>query len=207
MMKINANAWTIVLAGNWNKNILSPQWTAEHIFNVDKLNLKFEISMNLNLPPRLSSSEVSMLPSDNAVIFAPLQQTDECYQKAENFASNLLEKLPYTPMSAFGINFGFVEESPDSSLLSLFELNDKTDLNEFGCEIKECGIVRRLQMEGKVLNLTISHADAKITFDFNFHYDVRDAKNAKELLQGQTAANRILAYKILNDIYNLEVQE
>jgi hypothetical protein len=204
-MKINAPSWTIVLAGNWNRYILSPEWAAKNIFDVEKL--KIEFAVNINLSPRFSSPEVAMMPSEAAVIFMPLQQTDDCLSITAQLAQNLILKLPYTPMSAFGINFGFIEENPDGTLLSLFNFTDTQKLGEFGSDVKESGIVRRLLIDGKILNLTVNHVEAGVTFDFNFHYEVRDAEHANELLNGQAITNKNLAYKMISDIYNLEIEE
>jgi hypothetical protein len=205
IMKINAPGWTIVLAGNWNRYILSPQWSAKNIFDLEEL--KVEFALNLSMPPRFSSPDVTMIPSNNAVIFLPLQHDDECLQKAEQIAHNLIEKLPYTPMSAFGVNFSFIEDSPEAGLLSIFNFSDKTKLDEFGCEVKETSITRKIQLEGKIINLTVNNVEAGIIVEFNFHYEVRDASHAMEQLQGQVVLNKNLAYKMLSEIYNINVQE
>ncbi|MBI2354310.1 MAG: hypothetical protein HYV06_04645 [Deltaproteobacteria bacterium] len=204
-MKINSNGWTIVLAGNWNRHILSPEWAAKHIFAVEKL--KVEFALNIALAPRFSSPDVAMMPSENAVVFMPLQQTDECLLKTEQFVHNLINKLPYTPMSAFGINFSFIENNPDSDLLALFNIKDGQGMNDFGCEVRGSGIIRQLQIEGTTLNLSIGHSEEGISFDFNFHYDVSDAARANELLEGQAVANKVMAYRMLSEIYHLEVEE
>jgi hypothetical protein len=205
IMKINPPGWTIFLAGNWNRFILSPQWSAKNIYDLDEL--KVEFALNLSLPPRFSSPDVAMVPSSNSVVFMPLQFDDVCLQKAEQFAHNLIDKLPYTPMNAFGINFGFIEENPDADLMSIFDSSDRTKLVEFGCEVDEASIKRKIKYGENIINLTVKKAEEGIVFNFNFHYEVRDASHANEQLKGQVLINKNLAYKMLAEIYNIYVQE
>lgn len=204
-MVVKQDSWTVVILGKWNKYILSPEWSAGNIFNLEKLRVEFGISVDL--PPRYIGSDVRMTPSEDTVIFTALEHTDEALAKIEEYASSLFEKLPYTPIGAFGINFGFVEKAGSGSLSSIFDLTDDTKLVESGCSIKQKSISRQLNFSEKTLNLTIAQLNSEIAFEFNFHYDVKNCQEARAKLNKQIIENKVFALRLLKDAYDLNLEE
>lgn len=201
-MKIADDTWTIVLAGNWNRYVLSPEWTARHVF--DQPGLTVEFPLDLKLPFRYSSPDVRIVPSSNMVVFVALKHENSVLELMENMAIKLVDKLQYTPATAFGINFGFVEDIEKAGLSDLFKLSDIGRLSDYGCGITETSISRRLIVEDKVLNLSIKHNVDKVYFNFNFHYDVKDAPEIRSKIGGEVLKNKIVAESILKTVYKLE---
>ena len=205
-MKIREESFTIVIAGNWNKYILTPEWVSKNLF--DAAELKVEIPISMNLPPRFADKEIRFIPSNNSVILVPLILTDDVLNKAEVMAVKLIEKLPYTPIGAFGINFGFIEDNPEAPLCALFNTSDQEPLSTFGCDIKSCIISRKLEFEGKTINLTITNDESSnISFDFNFHYEIANSEDAIRLLGNEFLADKAHALNIMRTVYNSEICE
>lgn len=202
-MKIKDESCTIVLVGNWNRYILSPGWAAKQIFG--EPNLQVEIALDLGLPPRYTSeqSHVRMIPSEDKVTFVALHNDNDCLQKMENFAYHLVGKLSHTPIRAFGVNFGFVDDSDKNDLSNIFNFSDNEQLTIFGCQSTFNSVTRRLIVENRTLNLVISQKGSEITFDFNFHYDVVGTEEIKAKIKNSIVENKKIAENILCNVYKL----
>lgn len=210
-MRIKDESWTIVLVGNWNKYILSPEWAAKNIFGETKLDIEF--ALNLGLPPRYTSeqSHIRMIPAEDRVVFVALKSDDksvrpddECLQKMENFARTVVDTLGYTPISAFGINFSFIEDTKKIDLTEFFDLSDNKALSDFGCQFTGNEIKRRVIVDNRTLWFTISQKGEEAFFDFNFHYDVTDATEAKAKIENTIIENKNIAERLLKDVYKLD---
>ena len=118
-------------------------------------------------------------------------------------AQALLDKLPYTPINAFGINISYVEDIKKADLFNIFKFVDNDLLSQQKYLIKNNAIKRALIVENRLLNLTVSADGSDVQFDFNFHYDVSSAKEAIEKMNDMVVENKNIADKILNDVYKL----
>lgn len=203
-MKIKKESCTLVLLGHWNQYILSPGWSAKNIF--DEPGLGVEIALDLGLPPRYTSeqSRVRMIPTEDNVTFVALQHDDECLQKMENLAYTLVDKLSYTPVKAFGVNFGFVDEAGKGDLLEIFKFSDNELLNSFGCQLTFSSIRRRLIVENRTLNLAISNKGDEVSFDFNFHFGVSGTSKAISKIKSSVIENKKIAENLLKSVYKLD---
>ncbi len=203
-MKIKKESCTLVLLGHWNQYILSPGWSAKNIF--DEPGLGVEIALDLGLPPRYTSeqSRVRMIPTEDNVTFVALQHDDECLQKMENLAYTLVDKLSYTPVKAFGVNFGFVDEAGKGDLLEIFKFSDNELLNSFGCQLTFSSIRRRLIVENRTLNLAISNKGDEVSFDFNFHFGVSGTSEAISKIKSSVIENKKIAENLLKSVYKLD---
>ncbi|OEU73379.1 MAG: hypothetical protein BA869_04945 [Desulfuromonadales bacterium C00003107] len=205
-MKIKDMSWSIVLAGKWNRFIISPEWAAKNIFKEEKI--KVEMAIGLGAPPRFSSSEIMMIPSEDRVAFHLLDHSDECLQKAEELAVSLLTILNHTPVNALGVNFGFIEAAPNDDLMELFAFEDNDSFIEQGYSIKDTNIIRKLEIEPESsLNLTMGAIEAGLGFDFNFHYEVNSTKEAADILKGKLLSNKEVALNLLQANYKLRLED
>lgn len=205
-MKIKEESWNIVIAGKWNRYILTPEWVGKNIF--EQQELKVEFSMSLPLPPRFTASGVRFYPSTDAVIFAPIQLNDETLSRAETMAAKLITELKHTPITAFGINFGFIDTEPDAGLCALFDTKDKERLSEIGCDVKNNVIIRKVVFENKVLNLSITNdEEGSVVFEFNFHYELDGTTGVENLTGNEFKDNKDRVYRILKNAYNIDVAE
>jgi hypothetical protein len=202
-MKIKDDSFTIVLVGNWNQYILEPGWIGREIFEEGKIQVEFAI--NTGSPPRYTSAtNIRMIPSDERVVFIALSPSDETLEKMESMVIKLFQKLPYTPLTSFGINFGFVEDIGDFSLPVMFEFPDKDLLIEHGALIKKSSVKRSLIIEDRILNLSLDCNGKNVFLNFNFHYPVKGTSEAQEKIKDTVKKNRHITEGLLKDIYKLE---
>jgi len=203
-MKIKDEGCTVVIIGNWNTYILSPQWVAKNIFETDKIQVEF--ALNLGLPPRYSTAELRLVPTDSRITLFALSYSDTVFADMVNITKKLADKLPYTPVTGFGINFSFTESSDKANLNRLFDFPDTKALSDFGCVIKDNSIRRGLIVDNKVLNLKIGQDGDKISFDLNFHYEVKSASEIGEKIDGAVVANKNIALSLLKSVYDLDYE-
>jgi hypothetical protein len=201
-MKIKEEGWNIVLVGKWNKYILSPEWSAQNIFGVDRVNVEFGI--NVDVPPRYTANNVNLVASEDIVIFSYKKYDDETLDNAVNACTSLLNKLPFTPVAACGINFGFSEGIQDSNIGNLFSFDDDDRLISFGSVITSKSVSRKLTIRDRILNFNVSKDNEQIDFSFNFHYDVKSCEGVETAI-GSLKDNLEIARGILQDIYGLVI--
>lgn len=203
-MKIKDESFTIVLAGNWNKYILQPNWVAKEIF--EETTVQLEFAVNIGLPPRYTASNIRIIPTDEKVTFRAMDTSDNCLTKMGNMAIKLLNKLNYTPISAFGMNFGYTEKAETQNLFNLFKFADNDELGSFGCIINNSLTQKNITIDERILNLKIHHIGKDVSFDFNFHYDVGNASEAEEKIKENVLKNKKIAEDILNKVYKLSFE-
>jgi hypothetical protein len=183
-MKIqNANT-SIVLAGSWNQQILTPKWLKNNkITDQEKIQIEVAIN-NPSLPIRYKLENVYLNISQQKVIIYPIEETEDSYDSAECIAIQLLEKLIHTPIIGIGYNFQFTEEKPDKKIVDRFIFTDEEIVNNLRGTVKERVIKRKLSINDKLLNLTMS-LDSKeaLIVDFNWHFDSDSAIEAKDQIK------------------------
>lgn len=203
-MKARAEFWTLVIAGRWNKYILAPSWIAENIF--EEKNVLVEFPLNFQGPPRYTDSlkKIRIIPDNGRVIFVALDTKNENLIRIEKIAYKLLDLLPHTPINSFGVNFGFVE-TENTKIIELFDFKDNKKFGDAGYLIDSNLIKRSIKkFDNVVLNFSLENKGKEIIFDFNFHHQVKDAKEAKEKVSNSLVENLSRAESILKEIYGLE---
>ncbi len=122
-MKIPNDTSTVVLVGNWNPYILTPEWVGKHIFEEKKIVAEFLVGPALFF--RFRAHGAKIITSQDRVTIMADRTTEESLREIGGLATKLLTKLPYTPIGAVGVNHAFVERSAGEDLLSLFDFPDK----------------------------------------------------------------------------------
>ncbi len=186
--------------------LLTPNWVGKHLFNREEIDVAFP--MMPAHPLRFSADKVFFTPSDDRALINLEVVDGEAWQKAEEIALRLLDNLPHTPISAFGINFLFSEDDPSPELLRIFEFTDMDRLTRFGCRSESFRIQRSFSLDDDLkLNLKVEFTEsAKLRFDLNFHFAVSGAQEAKQLLRGKTAICKLRTYKLMKEVYDLELE-
>lgn len=205
-MKIIKDNISIVIVGNWNIHIFTPEWVASKIFKEEKFFV--DVAINIGIPNRYTSEtkKVMLIPSENNITIRAQDASTECLSNMEEINSNLIAELPVTPIKAFGINFSYIEDkSPD--LASLFNLPDMQRLLDAGFKEDECIIQRSYKLDGSKLNMKISRIKNGTLFDFNFHYDVKSADEVSLKIKGALNTNKAQAETLLKEAYSLVLSE
>jgi hypothetical protein len=207
-MQILDGSWSIVLVGNWNRFILSPEWAGNQLFGETELQLEYpENDPTKPLRYRFTDNILFIPANHRVTTIAQDPYSDQMLLKIVEANKRLVQTLSYTPISAMGMNFGFEERPENFELLPIFEFADAQHLNEINFDANAFEIKRRFPIENGNLNLTINYVD-HVVFEFNFHYNVSNARNVDELLAPDLMLqNRDIALNILSNAYGLEIDE
>jgi len=196
------NSWSIVVAGYWNRMIFTPKWVGKEIFKAPSVELL--VSMAPFAPVIYRNDDITIAVGEEKLDVI-LRKLNITYMKdAEQKVKDILTSLPHTPISAIGVNFGFIEEKGEASLLKLFNYQDDPDIPASdNYEILRRQLTRQLRREGKILNLTLSFDGSRVEFGANFHHPVDSTQKAIEVIDNQTENmyNRLTA--LLEKVYKL----
>lgn len=203
-MEILAEGHNIVLVGGWNRNIITPQWVASSLANVDEAGFQLAID-DPTFPFRILFDDyVLTVRADRLQLHSHIVTADR-FNGAASLAHDLLELLPHTPISALGINFAWQEPDPPPELLPLFILNDTTAIADEGRSVTETAIKRSFPWKDGVLTFTIVlKPQGHVVADFNFHWIVTSAAGAQQYLKDRPSEAREEARLLLCKIYHLE---
>lgn len=204
-MKVKQDSTNLVIAGKWNKYILSPDWLAKHIF--DKSEIKVEFSFTLDLPPRFTCDNIRIVPTEDRITFIALEYLNDVLEKIENMAYILTDLLPFTPIAAFGTNFAYIEEEAKMDLLDIFELKDNNKLSDYDVTIEKYSIRRKLLIEEQALNFDILQEGENVVFGLNFHYEAPPIGFNKDNIKGTFVENKKIAENLLNNVYKLVLED
>lgn len=198
---------TIVVAGSWNQEIFSPSWVAR------VLGLTSEPPLNLILGPngltfRLNFGDDAHLldVTPHQVMLAPSEFADAAFGSIERAAIGILKRLSETPIRGLGVNFGFDVLEPPDGLKGLFRLNDGELLTAAGAVTGSTAIVRKLWIDGRVLNLTAKHEGGPCKLDFNYHHDANNAEDVIAQLDGRVAVLKANAVQLAEKLYGLTAE-
>ena len=77
--------------------------------------------------------------------------------------------LNVTPVSAFGMNFGYIQEDPEENVVSVFDFKDNGLLSDSIVDIQEYSLQRKVNYNEQILNFTIKKIPPNVEFKFNYH--------------------------------------
>ena len=203
-MEILAEGHNIVLVGGWNRNIITPQWVASSLANVEEVGFQLAID-DPTFPFRILFDDyVLTVRADRLLLHSHIVSADRL-RRAATLAHRLLELLPHTPISALGINFAWRESDPPPALLPLFTLNDTTAIADEGRTVTETAIKRSFPWADGTLTFTMAlKPQGHVVADFNFHWTVTGATAAQQYLTEGPSQAREAARLLLRKVYELE---
>ncbi len=207
ILKKDYNA--LVLVGLWNKSIFNPEWISRFLLPKVK-SLSAEYPLNINASPRISSDTIRIIVIGNNLNFIPIDTSDETFELIQELAIKIADYLPHTPVTAFGANFLFETTATDVStpMNKLLQLNDVDELTEFGASIKSSQHKHSMEIDKKLINLSISTDNSKRIFDFNFHFNISSLAEFKEQINSNSLMDlREIALSLMKEVYNLELKK
>lgn len=191
-MELIQDKLTIVLAGNFNPTILTPQWVARNALGYDA-DRQFQVEMmapvaGIGATPRFSFDGISYAPNFQSVMFFLAGLDAGQRQRVVDAASRILRTLPHTPVSGVGFNFGFLVRNPEGQLLDLLQTSLPM-MESFG---EEAAVVSRLWAntvlwKGSLVSFQCQLDGGQVHIDANFHYGVNSAEEAGRVLARENA--------------------
>lgn len=211
-MKLDCSSSALVIVGGWNSHILNPNWINRYLFDGKEQRLKVEIlaelphSYNLDYPAqRVSSTEVKIQLQGNKLSVSPVEE--KYFIKVEEIALKLADFLPHTPVSGFGVNFVYTHESSSDELVNIIPVEDINKIETLGATLISQQYTRSLELDDKILNLTIELKEEAETIKINFHYEINDLTQFKSKLAETTILDlKNQAIEFISKVYNLALR-
>lgn len=204
MLEALRDNFTIVVVGNWNVSIFSPEWVGRNIFENKAITLEFEIGSGLQR--RLSVDDVIIIPSSSSLMVTSNKVDDITLKRMENVACKILELLNHTPVRAVGVNFGYRLEPLAGSSCSeipviMAEKLASEDLVIGLYEIKwSVGYGRERKT---LLNLSVKIGKDDALIKFNFHSDIENTGKGIESIRDQVIVYKNKALSVLDKLFGV----
>jgi hypothetical protein len=208
-MKLDLRKPTLVMAGAWNPAIFRPAWIARYVFDVP-----VGAEVTVAAVQQQSDGEQKIVIYMNGVGFSFLSNRLElfaagdnrsAFNAVENAIAKIVELLPHTPMSAYGINFSFIDGSGSPDVVNKIKSYD--GLEERFDIVREI-ITSTIDLEPKVqLSIQRKRDSSSVAFDFNFHRSGVEAKSFIESIHGEIESRLAQTLSVMGDIYGLSSYE
>ncbi|WP_292759306.1 hypothetical protein [Methylophaga sp. UBA2689] len=210
MQPIN-NEYSIVVLGAWNPSIFSPEWIKKFLVNIEE-GEEIEIAFPLDdatAPRKISFKEISIFPGRKKMDLIPIVPSKDNLEFCQSILVTLFNILPHTPVSGFGINFGFLESNLSTELTNLFELSDENSLID-NYVPKGTSISRNIVKEGQnyIINLTLSEANGNVSIKINFHFNIASTEECREILETGAVENCFNeTLELLETVYGITIEQ
>lgn len=200
----NLSDWTVVMVGQWNPAIFTPDWVAHNLLHVENVEAQLAVGP-LTTNVRYQTETLLVIPQQDRLIIGGRNTEEATLLEMERCSKAVLELLGHTPIRALGINFGFIESDPPIEILRTFDLADAGVLADAGYQVRATDITRSIEIGSTILKLKISLSDeGTVRFHFNFTSQVANSQQAAELLRGRVLDFRNRALDILSAVFNLQ---
>ncbi|MBX3176580.1 MAG: hypothetical protein KF886_04410 [Candidatus Hydrogenedentes bacterium] len=211
-MKAMTEQWSIVITGQWNPHIFSAEWVAKNLIEKDESDIKIQVGFSRGFPVRLRmiTERFTLVPAQDRIVFHPAAGNEEDLKILEDVALKTLETLPHTPVTGYGVNFHFLDDSSGGFDHSLFNADDYEKYSKFDCETLDRKIFRKIKIDDQtILNLTLALIeDVKVDIDMNFHRSISAndrPDELKEKLSGSIISRYEKGLELLKKVYNFEL--
>ena len=176
----------LVVAGNWNVSILTPNWFVKQFPRLIKTTKNIPVEFQIGGGGmRFTLEDIVIEPTANRLNVRTEIEDDVHYELIMKLTAGVVEKLPHTPIVAIGHNVSY---SLTSEVFRFFEkdhidayLNTYSDLlpkvNMNSQQIKHV-----LAFEDYLLNLTYEIGRKKCHIEFNFHYNVTETSPIQDYI-------------------------
>lgn len=209
-MKLSKPSNTLVILGGWNRHIFTQDWIKRYLFPEEEFTIDMLVSQDFNtqfISPRILSNEVEILFQENRLNFNPVENNNQNFDRIQELALQLAGYLPHTPVAGYGVNFLFTEGEISEDLIDLIRPKDLEKIEQLGGALTSEQYRRSLVLNGRMLNITITLEDGKITFDLNFHFNIPNLVEFKAGISETSILElKQEAIQFITEIYRLELE-
>ncbi len=201
------DGFSIVINGAWNPNIFNPVWIHKHLVDGEQqVEIAYPLSDN-TLPIQVSLPEVRIYPSVNRLEIKPREESVNGMNAALSVARKITGLLIHTPVSAFGVNFGFEENDDIHLLTSKIQLLDNASIDSDKYKLINTAIQRNFKVkDSEYMNLSVVYDADSAIISVNFHQEINEMDMVIKALS-QISIERYFqdAQSIIRSSYNLDV--
>lgn len=178
---------TLIIAGAWNPDILSPIWIAKEAMGL-VLNQDFPVNVQLPIGnptqrPTFQFEKLRFNAARSQLTFFLTPDDLDQIRISTRTAARILELLSHTPVTGFGFNFTHEIEEPGTPLLKTFSGSDISTLME---DAEAQTVVQKwgssIKTQQYLLTLNAELEGNKVFLSFNVHFEVTSANGASLLL-------------------------
>lgn len=203
-MKLDLREPTIVIAGAFNPAIFEPSWVALNACGVEE---GATVSSILVQDVLQGTSRVYI--GSLALAVEPFRLTaftDSFDQQQisdfEEALARVAQVLPHTPVAGVGVNFKFIVDQPEATVLDKLGTNEKL---ESIAAIQQFGLSTKFAPQGGfalTLSRTVEHDS--LVLGFNYHSDLQKIEDLVDLLPGLILARCEQARALIENIYGID---
>ena len=197
----------LVIVGDWNRAIFTPNWVSKYIFEPDTdIHIEIPTSNITNSSFKYNALGISFNISERRLQFFVSEQKNELFQLVGEKALTICRLLPHTPVSAFGINHIFKCSSEELDF-STFDMADESKFIDY--TIKSVRHQRRIQVDTNCI-LTLDYGKVgsnDIDFNFNYNFDINSLDDFLSLFDpNNIVEKKIYSEELLIRLYNLSME-
>lgn len=177
MLILEPSGWGVVIAGLWNRAILTPAGIAKLIYGLaQNENVQVEIPLDGIAGYRVKhpSKDVLTQVDTRLLRIAATKMNWTALEDSMRFGVAAIKRLPMTPLVAAGVNVNFRIPDPPPRFLEYADSTADAKLNELGYEISQREIHRKLILDAGVVNLKIAVGNDGYQISYNFHLAASD---------------------------------
>lgn len=205
------DSFNIVLNGAWNPSIFNQSWILDHIADDQNANITIAFPLDDPTAPRKVSFEgLNLFPGRKQLLLATENSSLAGVRLCANKVRRILELLTHTPVSNCGINFHFEESNNLARVQEVLNFSDQTDIGTDSYRLISSGVTRKFRIDNDEaeMNLTIADTPSGVRVGFNFHYEVGEASQMRELIteeKVETVYNQAIGF--CRNVYGLEIED
>ncbi len=180
---------SLVVAGAWNPDILSPAWVAKEAL---ALQLGQNFPVNVQLPignptqrPVFEFEGIRYLSAKGALTFYLKPEDTDQVNKSITAVTRILDLLSHTPVTGFGFNSSYEITTPSIALLETFSSGQILTplVEDVGAQTVVQSWKSSIKTQDHLLNVEAELVGGKIQLDFNVHFEVNSASSASQRLK------------------------
>jgi hypothetical protein len=176
-MPLQPEDWNVVILGRWNPALFTPSGISQRLFHLPEgTPVEVFVAIDDIQPPRVRHEGITVFAS-----FAQLTvSTDQCtfaqLDRARHTASEAIEQLPRTPLTAAGYNIRYRTDALPVALTERFspELDRRFSDQDFDILGRQFHRVLRFR-DGRLLVKVSSDPETKAELLLNFELQSRDS--------------------------------
>jgi hypothetical protein len=167
-MSLEAYDWSVIVAGRWNRAILTPQGIAARLFGLNRdTPIEVEVPIDSLGPYRVSHDGLTVMATGVHLVVEPEHDAYSDLERAMRIGRTAVERLPETPLAAVGINVRYRTSDPGPGLQDLIAQTWDADLSDQLFRIRSRSVGRSIEWNEGQINIVVAAESGQYQIQFN----------------------------------------